>query len=912
MKRIVHAFFIAALLGIFITCLLRVDPVEHHFDGDAMEEDLASRGAWFQKMLADPTTGKVPASIREKEVAFSQSLPAELALGKTYGNWIQRGPWNVGGRTRAIAIDKENENVLIAGGATGGIWRSTDGGVSWRECPLDAPTSNITCIVQDTRKDHTNIWYAGTGELYGGSLPGAFFSGSGFYKSTDGGKTWAKAGNIVVDPGGISSNWSAVFSTAVNTHIDSLNVVFAATFDGIWRSLDSGATWSKRRGGGGSGSSYFTDVAVTPSGIVYATLSGGGSYAGIWRSADNGTTWASITPTGFSASSAGRIVIGISPSDETQVYFAAHTPGSGSKSLNFDKEEEWNSLWKYKYVSGNGTGTGGQWDDRSAFLPKYGGPFGDFISQQGYCLLIRVKPDNPNIVFLGGMNLYRSTDGFTSTANTTWIGGYGVNSPFPDYTVYGNHHPDQHNVIFYPSNPKRMISTHDGGISRTEDNTAPTITWNYLNKGYLTTQFYTVAIDHTTTNNIIIGGLQDNGTLFSNNETYNSDWTSSFGGDGSFCFMSPGATEYYMSKQQGKVYRLILDANGNAQQYARIDPQGIYKNVYQFINPFTPDANLWKRVYIPAGYRMWRNDDVTAIPLKNKLDSTATLLNWNELANTKLADTTEAITAVLSSKTQPDVLYYATERGKLFRLRNASSNASVPENITGNKFPTGYINCIAQDPTDTSKLFVVFTNYNILSVFCSVDGGTSWQPVSGNLEQNSNGSGYGPSCRWLTMLKVQDSLVYFLGTSTGLYATKVLDTMQTVWTRQAPAQIANNIVMMMDARPQDGTLAVATYGAGVFTTKVQSMYEHLSNAPVVQPSFTLFPSPASDHIRVNWNSAPVTASPFEIYHIGGKLVKHGTLNTDGTVGVGDLPPGIYFITLDTGSTHISRKFVRVD
>jgi hypothetical protein len=277
---------------------------------------------------------------------------------------------------------------------------------------------NVTCITQDKRKGKEKIWYAGTGEYYGGSVPGQYFTGNGLLKSTDGGKTWIRlkstnSNNVTFD---LAFDFN--HKVAINNAIDSLDVVFIANYGCIYRSLNGGTTWSIRRGGLTQASAW-TDVAVTSSGIVYATLSGGGNNPGVWRSKDNGTTWTNITPS-FLAGSTGRIVIGVAPSDENQVYFAANTPNFGKQSTRFDGGVEWNSLWKYTYVSGDGNSTGGQWEDRSANIPALGGAFGNYISQGGYCLDVQVKPDNPDVVFLGGTNLYRSDDGFKSTKPATF------------------------------------------------------------------------------------------------------------------------------------------------------------------------------------------------------------------------------------------------------------------------------------------------------------------------------------------------------------------------------------------------------------------------------------------------------------------------------------------------------------
>jgi len=900
--------FIVSVFAALIFSSTFFNQIKHHeeYEQEGQDEDIAGLEQWMDKMLGDPSTGKIPDNFRSKELTFSASLPTvKTTMEKSYGSpYIMRGPWNVGGRTRAIVIDKTNENILLAGSTMGGFWRSTNGGVSWNRCLDSALASNITCLVQDTRTGKTNTWYAGTGELYGSYVPGSFFSGNGVYKSTDQGLTWKQLTATATSPGGLYNSWSVVNNIALNTAIDSIDVIFVATYNWIWRSLDGGKTFSPKKGGGGN---LWSDVAVTPSGIVYATLSTGSAGTGIWRSADNGNTWTNISPS-FFANTTERIVIGISPSDEKQIYFAAYSPGTGKKSLNFEKTEEWNSLWKYTYVSGNGSGAGGVWSDRSANVPGLGGAFGDFISQQGYCLSIKVKPDDPNVVFLGGANLYRSTDGFSSTSNTTWCGGYNVNTTLPDYKVYPNHHPDNHGVVFYTSDPKKMLSVNDGGIAFTQNNIASTITWNSLNSGYMCTQFYTIAIDHTTTSDVVIGGLQDNGTYYTNNQNLYASWPQPFNSDGSFCFVGPGATEGYMSAQQGKVARVMLDAAGNMTQMARIDPPGIDKNKYDFINPFTPDANNWKRIYITAYDRIWRNDDVSQIPLHNQIDSNRVLTNWNELVKTKMND---SLAAIFSSPIQNDVLYYGSQNGKLFRLRNASQDSSVPENISGTNFPVrGYINCIAQHPTDSNKLFVVFTNYGVLSIFYSSDGGTNWAAVSGNLEQNADGTGNGPSCRWLTIANVGDSVIYFVGTSTGLYATKVLNGMQTKWTNQSPDIIGNSIVTMMDFRSTDGMFVVSTFGNGVFSTKIQSIHEGISEKNSLSDQIKIYPNPTKDILRIDLTQkyAQIT---YEVMDINGKSLMHGMLNQlNNPIDLSGLKIGIYFININADGKGLVRKVMK--
>src|SRR5207253_681563 len=133
-----------------------------------------------------------------------------------------------------------------------------------------------------------------------------------------------------------------------------------------------------------------------------------------------------------------------------------------------------------------------------------------------------------------------------TTSNTSWIGGYRniqIDSSVILDLEYANHHPDQHTMIFSRSNPSVAITGSDGGVHRTEDIMSPSVSWRSLDNGYATSQFYSVAIDHLPGSQMVIGGLQDNGTWRTSSADGHAPWRLSGTGDGSYCQIADGGRE---------------------------------------------------------------------------------------------------------------------------------------------------------------------------------------------------------------------------------------------------------------------------------------------------------------------------------------------------------------------------------
>lgn len=878
-------------------------------------EDRQSRLEYELTLLRDPATGKIPANMRGRELAFAANLPSDrdMPSAKTTAlTWDARGPWNVGGRTRALAIDVSNDKNIVAGSCSGGMWRSTDGGATWKMTTSPNLYKSVSCVAQDTRPGHTNVWYFGTGEAYGTSPSGdgAFYGGNGIYKSVDSGKTWALlpgTGSSVT----VTDNWGDIAWNIVTDPSDLVNdVVYVASYGAIYKSMNGGTSWASVLGS--FGSSYFTDVAITSTGVVYATLSSESTMGGVYRSG-NGTTFTRLNPAGFPTGYR-RVKIGISPSHEDQVYFlAAYTPNFGKKNVSYGGQVEWNSLWRYTYLSGDGSGAGGRWEDRSVNLPNTGGPFDKFQTQGSYDVVVKVKPNDTNVVFIGGTNLYRSTSGFTDSTHTRFIGGYEENATLPKVDMFLNHHPDQHDLVFYPSDPNKMISVNDGGNFYTNDNTAQNILWTSLNNGYITSMFYTCAIDHASNSSIVIGGTQDNGSWFTNSNDVKSPWVTPRGGDGSYCAIADFGKAYYFSIQNGKMMRAVVDNSGNVDSFARIDPIG--GRGYQFINPYVLDPNNNNIMYLIAGRFLWRNNDLSGIPYKNNWDSIST--NWVRFPDS--VSSAGTFTAVAVSKKPANRVYLGNDNRKLLRIDSANAGTPAMKNITSSLFPGGAtVSCIAVDPENADHVLVTFSNYNVNSIYYTNDGGTNWKKAGGNLEQNNvTGIGNGPSVRWASIIPLPDGRIYLVGTSIGLFSTTVLNDTNTVWVQQGANTIGAAVVDMIDYRSTDGLVVVATHSNGVFSSNITSIANMttVKQLPVANNGlrFTNYPNPFTGETTIQYELEERGNVTLNIYDGMGRLVRTVD-NGQREAGehkylfaTNNLPPGLYYCTLIAGARNETRK-----
>ena len=884
--------------------------------GEGQEENRELREEWEHMRLADPATGQIPKGISLLERLFAQQLPQAVSE-RSGPEWASRGPWNVGGRTRALAIDATNENRILAGGVSGGIWLSEDGGQTWsKRTPLNAHQSCVS-IAQDTRLGHTDTWYYLSGELYGNSAgaTGAYYLGDGAFKSTDGGLTWAPLG--ATDNGApetFSDSWQGCWRIATNPAVAE-DEVYAAVYGTIYKSVNGGTSWSVSLN---AGNAYATDVAVTHTGAVYATVSSDDVKGGFWR-LTNGSPWVRISPD----TSAGfptvfdRFVIGINPDNENEVYFLGTTPGSGHFN-NYLGTEDWTSLWKYTYLSGDGSGAGGQWQDLSENLPAMGTEFDRFAAQGGYDLVVKVQPGTGH-VFIGGTNIYRSTDGFSSPNNTTHIGGYKPGTYLPFFEIYPNHHPDQHDMLFLPSNPNILISASDGGVHRTDDANAGTVVWTPLNNGYRTTQCYTLIINkETAEDNTIISGLQDNGNFFVNSDSPVAPWRQTVNGDGSYGAIAPDKSFYILSIQRGRVAKVAMDDQGNISAFRRIDPIGPKSDDYLFINPLALDPNDQNVLYLPVGRKLYRQDNLGSIALTGAWDTISQ--GWTIFPDTLVASTSGAdnvFSAIAVSKANPaHRVYVGSSRRNLYRIDNAhTGNPNWVALTNPSVLSTSYITSIAVDPENADHILVAFSNYGVYSLFYSTDAGQSWIKVGGNLESAVNGSGSGPSVRSVSILPLPDGTrKYFFGTSIGLYSADTLllhssSQAGTQWVLESPDLIGRVVVEAVETRPSDGLVLAGTHANGVYSKNVLPVSG--SNEPWKGIQAQVWPNPVVSAATIQINGVTANGAICRVFNLQGKLVKEITFRQESEqLDMQGFAAGVYLYSIEGKGWKRSGKIVK--
>ena len=816
----------------------------------------------------------------------------------------------MGGRTRALAVDVTDPNTIIAGGVSGGVWKTTDHGSTWALKNDPTQHLSITSLVQDPRPGHTQTWYYASGEYIGDSAAAnggdAFYNGSGIYKSTDNGETWVQIQNA-----GKQSVWETQYDyiSRITINQETGTLFFAAHGFGIFRSTNGGISFSLVLGN--TADHIFSDVVVTADGVIVASISQAGwndSYQndpGIYKSVNDGLTWQNITPADFPEVHE-RTVLAAAPSNPNIVYSYTNTGEL------LDNEHEDIRFFKINITSGIS-------EDRSANLPDLGNDYNDYVdTQSNYNMVLAVKPDDENFVLLGASSLFRSSDGFGSSDNSTffnWIGGYFLE---PDWR-YTNLHPDQHSIAFDPTNSNRVWVGHDGGLSYCSNITQNStrniqLNWEDKNNRYITTQYYTVALSRKSGDQNMLGGMQDNGTpYFTWNGSISSNSTDLSFGDGSACYI--GDDYAYTSSQNGEILRLGILNNGMlgwAGGWTYVQPADAENQL--FINPFAIDPQNEDIMIYPDGGSLWRNISLSTIP---QFQQEPTSIGWTQLTDLNLPPSYSVTALAMSNQNPSHTLYYGGSSSDgiplIWRLDNANSatNGAVQINLPG-ATPGSYVHDIAVNPNNGQEILVVMSNYNIVGLYHSDDGGASCSAVEGNLTGTVNDPG--PSLRSANILPTAAGSIYLLGTSIGLFTTRILSGNATEWTQESSDNMGNVVVAMVRSRSSDKRVVAGTHGRGLWVGEFNTA--DVAN-PVMKPEHLIlrqnYPNPFNAVTTIEYSVPVKQHVTLKIYDSMGREVD---VLVDETTQPGnhriewdsrDLPSGVYLYKLTAGNQVTSKK-----
>ena len=713
---------------------LQTPKAEEEFEGDQEK-----RQEWFMYQRMYPFN-KVPDDARRRAWL---SRPAEASSFSVNAapSWKSIGPkpttsgfpnnWGVtSGRINAVAVSPANAQIVLIGGATGGVWRSTDGGTTFTavsDTQVDLAVGSIAFAPSDP-----NIVYVGMGDKASNS-----YLGTGVLKSTNAGQTWTRVSNATLPaPGQISkievdpTNPNRVYVSQISSRQGT---------GGFYLSTDGGVSWTRTLEGAA------TDLVRHPTEtqtLFLAMQFANPGNAGIYKSVNGGQTWNPIynAPTGFPQ----NIKVAIAPSNGQILYVLVDD----------------NPRPRLE-VTTNG---GGMWTNLGSATFD--------VRQFGYNLHIFVHPTDPNTVYVGTRDVWRSTNGGANFTN--------INKNFQDpvnntYTPFAsNAHPDQHHMYISPTNPNTIYIANDGGVWKSTDGGT---TFQTLNASLNLSMFVGIAL-HPTNPNITYGGTQDNGTQ---RRTGAASWHEFSPGDGGQCVIDPVDTSIvYSTYVQGSISR--WQDNGGIYDGA-IGSGAIFNNDrVAFYPPFAGNgmnSNLYMgtfRLYIST----------------NRGDT------WNAPGGATDLTNGGTLSAIGVGPANTNIIYTGSDDGRVMVSTNGGANWN--QITTG--LPNRTIKSIIVSRTNSNVAYLTVSGFDSGHVFKTTNAGTNWTDISNNL----------PNIPVNTLLvDPQNANTLYVGTDIGIYRSLNDGTAWEGFNNGLPPAIVTDL----KAQPT-GLIQAATYGRGAY------------------------------------------------------------------------------------------------
>ncbi len=713
----------------------------------------APKSAGWQEYTTtcDPKTGEVPFDQLWEAKLYAESLRNNDGTSPSDVKWEERGPSNVGGRTRALMFDPNDpaHKKVWAGSVSGGLWYTND-------ITADPPTWNkiddfwerlpVGCMAYDPTSP--NIFYVGTGEGYMGywHMPGA-----GIYKSTDGGATW--------------DTITSTFFTADFRKVNDIAVhpvtgdVYAATRGtsgndgGILRSKDQGVTWEvvldKNTSPTSTPSNRGADIEIASDNLIYVTT-GYFESGGIYRSSTGDAgDWTEIT-TGIDIPATERIELAVAPSASNVLYCVAEDTTGSSDVLGVYRT----------------TNRGGNWT--AVTTPMRDATTSFATGQAWYDLILWVHPTNHNLVFAGGVKMFKSTDGGTTWTEITQI------------------HDDHHAMLSRPGFVDELAFGTDGGVYYTDDCTDSPVDVDDKNNGYNVTQFYTVAYHPNCYSNYFLGGTQDNGTPRFESPGINAT-TEANNGDGAYCYISQIDPRYQVTARQWNNYYKSTDFGASFHFMG----SGITRN--WLIPPAVYDDEE------DALYSSYNGDSLLRI--RNYMHSHI----FEYLTGIGFGST---ISAFKKNPFATNLITFGTNEGRLFGLENASHETGwLTWEYNTTPLPDANISSIDFGPS-SNQILLTFSNYNTVSVWETLDGGSNWHNREGDLPNMP--------IRW-GLYNPYDYKQVLVATELGIWTTEDITVPNPNWV-PCNGGLANVRVNRLELHESNMEIYAATYGRGIFTS----------------------------------------------------------------------------------------------
>ena len=652
------------------------------------EEDKTTPNDWYWRQRAYPSAEisldgyRLALQQADAKLAEARELRARMqAAGRKNAlltnPWEQRGPTNIGARVTDLAVHPTNPDIAYAAMASGGVFKTTDGGDHWLPLFDDEQVLSVGAVALDPQEPNTV--YVGTGEANAGSYS---FFGVGLYRSLDAGATWEHIGldesryiaRIVVHP----TNSDRIF-------VATTGQLFGSNPErGVYRSLNGGDTWERSLAV--TDSTAAIDLVINPSDpdILFAAMwervrglnyrRSGGPSSGVYRTTDGGDNWSELTNGLPGGSNVGRIGLTLCAS-QPSILYAIYADATG---------------WfegVYKTTNGGNSWTATNDGALSSLFSSYGWWFGN----------IRVDPSNPNNVFALGLPIYRTTNGGSS-----W------------YEVGQNMHVDHHAMAFAPSQPTRVYEGNDAGVYLSTNSGAG---WTKL-YDQPTNQFYAIAIDNLDPDRLY-GGTQDNGTQCSFG-LGTDNWDHVLWGDGFYCIVDPTDSDIVFAESQWG--NLAKSTNGGGSFSSSTDgiDSGDRTN---WSTPVVMDPTNPQVMYY-GSYRVYKStnqgDWWTAIS--------------DDLTGGDHGANYGTVTTIAVAPSDPNTIYAGTDDGRVWK-RNAFGNWVL---ISG-ALPDRWVTRVAVDPLDAQIAYATFSGLRwdepLGHVYRTDDGGFSWDDISNDLPE---------------------------------------------------------------------------------------------------------------------------------------------------------------------------------